>query len=206
MFDFGWTEILFIAVVAIVVVGPKELPRALRTVGQWMSKARRMAGDFQRQFNEAIREADLDDVKKSVTDIGRIDPIGNVRKEIAKVATGIKSDLDKASNLDNPEMETEGKPEKEAASPTLPAAATPKVDPTPAEAAEPAPAEAPTKAEPVVAAGTAEPAVAPAPAAKPGSAEPAKKPAPAAKAKPVSAEPTAALTTATADVAEGAKP
>ena len=103
MFDLGWTELLFIAVVAIIVIGPKDLPRALRAVGHWTGKARRMAGDFQRQFNEAIREADLDDVKKQVTDIGRIDPIGKVREEIKKVETEFKNDLSGA---------TEGKQQK----------------------------------------------------------------------------------------------
>ena len=60
MFDIGWTELLVIAVVAIVVIGPKDLPRAMRTVGQWTGKMKRMAREFQGQFNEALREAELD--------------------------------------------------------------------------------------------------------------------------------------------------
>ena len=66
MFDIGWTEMLVIAIVMIVVVGPKDLPKMLRTFGKTTAKLRAMAGDFQKQFNEALKEAELDDVKKSV--------------------------------------------------------------------------------------------------------------------------------------------
>ena len=84
MFDIGWTELLVIAVVAIVVIGPKDLPRALRTVGQWTGKVKRMARDFQSQFNEAISEAELDDVKQDVEEIGKIDPMADVRDDLAQ--------------------------------------------------------------------------------------------------------------------------
>src|SRR5688572_29257277 len=70
MLDIGWTEMLVIAVVAIVVVGPKDLPRLLRTVGGYVTKVRRMAGDFQKQLNEAVRESELEDVRKEVQQIG----------------------------------------------------------------------------------------------------------------------------------------
>ena len=66
MFDIGWTEMLVIAIVMIVVVGPKDLPRMLRTFGKMTAKMRSMAGDFQKQFNEALKEAELDESKKSV--------------------------------------------------------------------------------------------------------------------------------------------
>ena len=72
MFDIGWSEILVIAVVAIVVVGPKELPRMLRTFGKTMGQVRRMSNDFKRQFDEALREAErevgLEDTKKQLQD------------------------------------------------------------------------------------------------------------------------------------------
>lgn len=69
MFDIGWSELLVIAVVAIVVVGPKELPRLMRTFGHYMGKARRMASDFQRQFEEAVRDSELDEVRKAMHDV-----------------------------------------------------------------------------------------------------------------------------------------
>jgi sec-independent protein translocase protein TatB len=69
MFDIGWSEFALIAVVALIAIGPKELPGVLRMVGQWMGKARKMAAEFQGQFNEAMREAEMADLKKSFDDI-----------------------------------------------------------------------------------------------------------------------------------------
>ena len=69
MFDFGWSEFLLIGVVALIVIGPKELPAVLRTIGQWTTKIRRMAGEFQSQFQEAMREAEMADLKKQVDEI-----------------------------------------------------------------------------------------------------------------------------------------
>jgi sec-independent protein translocase protein TatB len=69
MFDIGWSELLVIAVVAIVVVGPKDLPRLMRTFGHYMGKVRRMASDFQRQFEDAVRDSELDEVRKAVHEV-----------------------------------------------------------------------------------------------------------------------------------------
>ena len=69
MLDIGWSELLLVAIVAIVVVGPKELPKLMRTVGVYLGKVRRMAGDFQRQFNEAIAESEADEVRKNLESI-----------------------------------------------------------------------------------------------------------------------------------------
>ena len=84
MFDIGWSEILVIAIVAIVVVGPKELPRMLRTFGKTMGTVRRTANDFKRQFDEALREAEreagLEETRKSLQSIGK--PIADLRKDL----------------------------------------------------------------------------------------------------------------------------
>jgi sec-independent protein translocase protein TatB len=69
MFDIGWSELVVIAVVALIVIGPKELPGVLRMVGQWMGKARKMAGEFQGQFQEAMREAEMADLKKTFDEV-----------------------------------------------------------------------------------------------------------------------------------------
>jgi len=69
MLDIGWSEMLMIAVVAIVVIGPKELPRALRTVGQWVSKARAMTRELQASVNNMIAETELDDLRESANSI-----------------------------------------------------------------------------------------------------------------------------------------
>ena len=69
MFDIGWSELVVIGVVALIAIGPKELPGVLRMVGQWMGKARKMASEFQGQFNEAMREAEMADLKKTFDDV-----------------------------------------------------------------------------------------------------------------------------------------
>jgi sec-independent protein translocase protein TatB len=93
MFDIGWGELVVIGIVALIVIGPKELPTVLRTVGQWMSKVRRMASEFQGQFQEAMREAEFADLKKQVDAIGdttrdftKFDPLETARKEIEGAA------------------------------------------------------------------------------------------------------------------------
>jgi len=100
MFDLGWSEILVIAIVMIVVVGPKDLPRVLRSFGRTTSKLRAMAGDFRRQFDEALKEAELDDVKTLVDDVRKFDPRNEIRKHLnplEQATRDIKSDLDAAS-------------------------------------------------------------------------------------------------------------
>ncbi|MCW5691272.1 MAG: Sec-independent protein translocase protein TatB [Pseudolabrys sp.] len=95
MFNFGWGEIVLIGIVALIAIGPKELPTVLRSVGQMVSKLRRMANEFQGQFQEALREAEIADLKKSaeelhsavkghVSDLTKIDPLADTRKEIEK--------------------------------------------------------------------------------------------------------------------------
>jgi sec-independent protein translocase protein TatB len=89
MFDIDAGKILVVGVVALLVIGPKDLPRVLRTVGQTVGKMRRMATEFQNQFMEAIKEADLEDVKKEISAIhesaqidGSFDPASMMRSEI----------------------------------------------------------------------------------------------------------------------------
>jgi sec-independent protein translocase protein TatB len=93
MFDIGWSELVVIAVVALIVIGPKELPGVLRMVGQYMGKVRRMASEFQGQFQEAMREAEMADLKKHVDEMSDaakgftdFDPLASVRKEVDSFA------------------------------------------------------------------------------------------------------------------------
>lgn len=78
MFDIGWSELVVVAIVAVLVVGPKELPAMLRTIGKTVGNLRRMAGDFQRQFDQALREAELDEVKKEIK--APFQPLEDARK------------------------------------------------------------------------------------------------------------------------------
>jgi sec-independent protein translocase protein TatB len=98
MFDIGWGELLVIGIVALVAIGPKELPGALRTLGQWMGKLRRMASEFQGQFHEAMREAELADLKKQVDEMttqaqsyANFDPVSEVRKEFESTQQQVES-------------------------------------------------------------------------------------------------------------------
>src|SRR5438477_11212659 len=102
MFDLGWGKLILIGIVALVVIGPKELPGALRTLGQWMSKVRRMASEFQNQFHEAMREAELADLKKDVDEMAataqsytNFNPIDDLRKDVESAMTP-PSDFDSA--------------------------------------------------------------------------------------------------------------
>ncbi|MCH7794078.1 MAG: twin-arginine translocase subunit TatB [Proteobacteria bacterium] len=91
MFDIGWIEMAVIALIALVVIGPKELPNAMRTVAKWARKARSLAREFQSGVDDMIREADLDDARKAFDatktfDIGKVledtvDPTGSLREE-----------------------------------------------------------------------------------------------------------------------------
>jgi len=91
MFNLGWGELVVIGIVALIAIGPKELPTVLRTLGQWMGKVRRMANEFQGQFQEALREAEFADLKKhaddissSVSEFSTIDPLADVQKDVER--------------------------------------------------------------------------------------------------------------------------
>lgn len=84
MFDIGGYELIVIAAVAILVVGPRELPGMLRSVGRFVKQARQMMTGVQRQFNDALKEAELDDVKKTFDDVRSLNPTNKLRKTIAK--------------------------------------------------------------------------------------------------------------------------
>jgi sec-independent protein translocase protein TatB len=107
MFDISWTEFLLIGVVALIFIGPKELPAVLRTLGQWTRKVRSMAADFQSQFQEAMREAEMADLKKQVDDIAHdiksYDPLKDVRADVEAAGKDIQSSLEKPETADTNE-------------------------------------------------------------------------------------------------------
>src|SRR5436853_5501722 len=119
MFDIGWSELVVIAVVALVAIGPKELPGVLRTVGQWIGKARKLAGEFQGQFREAMREAEMADLKKTFDEV----------KEAAtgftngNLMTSLEKDVSKAlavDALDKPPSSKVPEPSATSAAPEVP--------------------------------------------------------------------------------------
>ncbi len=99
MLDVGWTEMLVIAIVMIVVVGPKDLPKMLRTFGKTTAKMRSMAGDFRKQFDDALKEAELDGVKDSLNELRKMNPAADIKKALnpmEKAAAEVRAGLEAA--------------------------------------------------------------------------------------------------------------
>ncbi len=123
MFDIGWTEIAIIAVIAIIVIGPKDLPRVLRTLGEYVGKAKAMTAEFRRHVDDMIRETELDEVKKQIDaasnpDIegyleNTIDPKGEIKQTLEDDFRDINADWDRD---DEAREKAEAAMEEEAAS------------------------------------------------------------------------------------------
>lgn len=99
MLNFSWMEILLIGAIALIVIGPKELPGTLRTIGRMIGKIRRLASDFQGQFNEALREADLDHVRKDLDNLNKqttraLNPAKSMRDEFINARNEVKGAID----------------------------------------------------------------------------------------------------------------
>jgi sec-independent protein translocase protein TatB len=135
MFDIGWSEFLVIAVVALIAIGPKELPGVLRMVGQWMGKARKMAAEFQGQVQEAMREAEMADLKKSFDEVREAASGftgGNIMTSLQKdVSESLRiDDVDKpALSTETPAISPEGVVVPNSDTPAAVEAATPAIDP-----------------------------------------------------------------------------
>jgi len=150
MFDIGGFELLVIAVVALVVLGPKDLPVAIRTVRQWMTRARDLAREFQGGLDEIAREAKLDEVKREIDQATRVDTLAtDFKQEIensidpgGQIAESLKLEKDWFSPdaPANTGTAVEGDLEKPAETVPLP-------PPAPTEAAAPAPGSAPPRRE-----------------------------------------------------------
>jgi sec-independent protein translocase protein TatB len=82
MFDFAWSEIALITVVALIAIGPKDMPVAIRTVTGWIRKARRMAAEFQTHVDEMVREADLSEIRSSINEIRNFDIRGEIERTV----------------------------------------------------------------------------------------------------------------------------
>src|SRR5271154_2273546 len=145
MFDIGWREIAVIAVVALIAIGPKELPGVLRMVGQWMGKARKMAAEFQGQFQEAMREAEMADLKKSFDEVKEAATgfaSGNIMTSLEKdVGNALRID-----DIDKPAASTSDAPAASNDAPAVTATETPAIEP-PVTPTTPAIPEAFTEAE-----------------------------------------------------------
>jgi sec-independent protein translocase protein TatB len=182
MFDIGWGELLLIGIVALIAIGPKELPTVLRTLGQWMAKLRRMATEFQNQFHEAMREAEMSDLKKTVDDLtttahsyANFDPVSEVRKELDSTQQQIESALAKPADASSlpagAETASPVPPSPELPSPQVqspqvqsPQVQSPEVQPPQVQSPDAHALPAPASAEPAMAPSAGGDVVVPAPA------------------------------------------
>jgi sec-independent protein translocase protein TatB len=101
MLEVGWSELLVIAIILIVVVGPKDLPKMLRTFGTMMRKARAMAGEFQGQFNDALRDAELDELRKSIQEVRNLNPKNALQEAfnpLRQAGEDVKRELQKSQD------------------------------------------------------------------------------------------------------------
>ncbi|MCX8997567.1 Sec-independent protein translocase protein TatB [Rhizobiaceae bacterium BDR2-2] len=160
MLDIGWSELLVIAIVLIVVVGPKDLPPMLRAFGKMTTNLRRMAGEFRSQFDEALRDTELDEVRKTIADAKNLNPTNSLRdalNPIRQMGEDIKSDLSKVTKppvTPAPAPEAPAEPLAQPGDAETAAPVTPPPQPLPDAGASAPPAEV-------------KPAVAPAPVAAP---------------------------------------
>ncbi len=155
MFDIGWSELLVIAVVLIVVVGPKDLPPMLRTFGKMMTRFRKVAGDFRAQFDDALREADLDDVRQHIADAQKLNPAHSLREAmnpLRQMGNDIKADLQRSTTVDRPAEATALPPSDAPSDPALPTMGSqtpqPVIAPVPAAIAAATPEVSETSAKP----------------------------------------------------------
>ncbi len=136
MFDIGWQELFVVAVLAIIIVGPKDIPRAIRTVTGWLRKAKIMARDFQNGMDDIVREAELEDIRKEAEKAAgfnledaaadfnledeirkTIDPTGEVTKELedlSKVTDEDETTEEKAAAEEEPGQAAAGNDAAEA--------------------------------------------------------------------------------------------
>ncbi len=145
MLDIGWSELLVIAVILIVVVGPKDLPPMIRAFGKMTARLRRTAGEFRAQFDEALREAELDDLRQSVDEARKLNPASSLRDAInplRQMGNEIKADLQKATKPDNKSVMPPDAASLEEAAPVLPEIPAP-LSGTPSDLSQPAPVAAP---------------------------------------------------------------
>lgn len=162
MFDFAWSELLLIGAVALIAIGPKDMPMAIRTVTGMIKKARRMASEFQTHVDEMVREAELGDVKKAFTDLRNMD-VASAMEKVVDPDRSIRKTFE-----DNP-LDTAyctPAPSEEAPIEDLPPAEEPQSTDTVAEEAPPAEPEGP------VAPAFIPPNLVPKPAAQASPAEP----------------------------------
>jgi sec-independent protein translocase protein TatB len=132
MLDIGWPELFLIGVVALIVVGPKDLPKALRTAAQMLHKARAMSREFQSGLAEIAREAELDELKRNVEGAARFNPAEELKRAVDPTGT-LTEDFDPAEFNRKIKAAVEGGPPARPASPLPQTPETPRQEAPPQE-------------------------------------------------------------------------
>lgn len=94
----GFFELVLIAVIALVVVGPKELPRLMRMAGKFVAQAKRMAGEFQSAFNQMARESELDEMRREIEALKRSNPVTEARRDVEAAMRPVETAIRDAAN------------------------------------------------------------------------------------------------------------
>ena len=145
MFDIGWSEMAVILMVALIVIGPKDLPRVARTIGKWTGKARGMAREFQRSIEDMAREAELQDIKQEMNKLSRVDVRSRIEETIdpeGALRRGLA-----APTIADDESGGHGGGEDDMDEPDLPPALLPPAEPEPAPATAAATPAAPADSD-----------------------------------------------------------
>ena len=101
MFDIGWSELMVLGIIALIVIGPKDLPVVLRTIGRYAGMLKRQAAEFRAQFEEAIRETEYDKIKREMEALGQ-----DVETRVRDASAGLEKDMGEARRA----IEEAGKP------------------------------------------------------------------------------------------------
>lgn len=148
MFDIAWSELLLIAVIALIFIGPKELPQVLHTLGRMTAKLRRTADDFRRQFEDSVREAGYEDLHKNIQDLRSLNPANQLKDSITRAIhqdyTPKTADLPSNASDSPPAAGLKPHQDNEAKTPgdASPAAALPQAEGAPPAAGGPQPQRA----------------------------------------------------------------
>jgi sec-independent protein translocase protein TatB len=98
MIDFSWTHIVILLGIALVVVGPKDLPRMMHMAGRWMGKARAMANEFRKSFDEMARQAELDELRKEIEDLKKNNPVSDIMGSVSEVQAAVNEPAGDVAN------------------------------------------------------------------------------------------------------------
>ena len=138
MFDIAWSELALIGAVALIVIGPKDLPRVMRSLGQWTRRARAMAAEFQRNLDEMMREAELDEIRKEFEKVSPAEFKSNLEKLVDPKSIEEAVKVDAPVMTPAPALAPEPTPEPTPApAPTVKPRATRKPKPAPVPPVEP---------------------------------------------------------------------